>query len=98
MKYNKTAEKLADFIEANPSCKFEIDNDSWFIIKPIKGEKTDLQKYFNEEYEENQIADDSDFEWETNWYSGSNLYGAGLAEALVILLNRRGFKIEASAV
>ena len=98
IKYNKKAEELADFIEANPSCKFDIDNDSWYIMKPIVGEKTDLQKEFNEEYEENQIADDADYQWETNWYSGSNLYGAGLAEAMVILLNRRGFKIEASAV
>lgn len=98
IKYNETAKKLADFIEANPHCKFDIDNDGWFISKPIKGKKTQLQKDFGEEYEENQIADHSDFQWDTAWYSGSNNYGAGLAEAMVILLNRRGFKIEASAV
>lgn len=87
MKYNKKAEKLADFIEANPHCKFEIDNDNWCILKPTEGE-----------YEENQIADDSAYAWETNWYSHSGNYGFGLAEAMVILLNRRGFNIEASAV
>lgn len=98
MEYNKKAEELADFIEANPNCKFEIDNDGWFILQPISGDKTEVQKEFGEEYEENQIADDSDFEWETNWYSSSNLYGSGLAEAMVVLLNRRGFKIVAGAV
>lgn len=98
MKYNKEAEKLADFIEANPNCKFDIDNDCWFIMKPIEGKKTELQETFNEEYEENQIADDSDYRWDTYWYGNSSNYGFGLAEALVILLNRRGFNIEASAV
>lgn len=43
IKYNKEAEKLADFIEANPHCKFDIDNDSWYIMKPIEGNKTDLR-------------------------------------------------------
>jgi hypothetical protein len=98
IKYNKKAEELADFIEANPHCKFDIDNDGWYISEPIKRKKSDLETEMGQEYEENQIADNSDYQWETNWYSGSNLYGAGLAEAMVILLNRRGFKIEASAV
>lgn len=98
MKYNKKAEELADFIEANPHCKFDIDNDVWYIMKPIDGKKTMLQEEFNEDYEENQIADSSDYSWSTHWYSHSSNYGAGLAEAMVILLNRRGFKIEASAV
>lgn len=79
-----TAEKLADLIEANPECTFDIDNDGWYIITPASPE--------------NQIADDSDYCWDTEWYSHSSNYGAGLAEALVILLNRRGFKIEAHAV
>ena len=96
--YNKKAEMLADFIEANPNCKFDIDSDCWYIMEPIKGEKTELQKEFDEEYEENQIADSSDYKWDTRWYSGSHLYGAGLAEAMVILLNRRGFNIVAYAV
>jgi hypothetical protein len=92
---NKQAEKLADFIEKNPHCKFEIDNDGWYILGPKKegnNQPDDL------DYGENQIADDSDYSWNTEWYSHSSNYGAGLAEALVILLNRRGFKIEASAV
>lgn len=79
-----TAEKLADFIEEHPECNFEIDNDGWYITTP--------------ESPENQVADDSDFKWPTDWYGHSSNYGAGLAEAMVILLNRRGFKIQASAV
>lgn len=98
IKYKKTAEELADFIEANPNCKFDIDNDGWFMMGSIKGEKTEIQKRFDEEYEENQIADSSDYSWDTNWYGHSSNYGFGIAEALVILLNRRGFKIEAMAV
>jgi hypothetical protein len=92
MAKSSKAEQLADFIEANPHCKFDIDNDGWYITKPIDDKAAIV------EYEENQIADSQDYQWETDWYSGSNLYGAGLAEAMVILLNRRGFNIKASAV
>lgn len=79
------AEELADFIEANPNCNFEIDNDCWYITNDKEGD-------------EGQLANDSDFPMSTKWYSSGNLYGAGLAEAMVILLNRRGFNIKASAV
>lgn len=82
MKY-KTAEALADVIEANPSCLFEIDNDCWFMM---------------DEMNQKEITSDVDGEWRTKWYGHSNNYGAGIAEALIILLNRRGFKIEAHAV
>jgi hypothetical protein len=78
------AEKLADFIEANPQCEFNIDNDGWYITTPDSNG--------------NLVAESSDFEWDTEWYSYSSRYGSGLAEAMVILLNRRGFKIEAQAV
>lgn len=78
------AEKLADFIEKHPECTFEIDNDGWYITTP--------------ESPENQVADDSDYSWDTEWYGNSSHYGAGLAEALVVLLNRRGFKITAQSV
>lgn len=93
MAKKSTAEKLADFIEANPNCMFNIDNDGWYILGPKINNPESA-----EDYDENQIADDSDYQWDTEWYSGSNCYGAGLAEAMVILLNRRGFKIKASAV
>lgn len=89
------AEELADFIEANPHCRFEIDNDCWYITKP---KKSDNNQPDDDEFEENQIADNTDYEWSTDWYSHSSNYGAGLAEAMVILLNRRGFNIKASAV
>lgn len=83
MKYSKQAVELADFIEANPEVKFEIDNDGWHIAR---------------KFDDEPIADSDQYQWDTNWYSGSNCYGAGLAEAMVILLNKRGFNIEASAV
>jgi len=86
---NLTAEKLADFIEANPNCKFEIDNDVWYISKSDEQSNGD---------DSDQLTTSNDYEWNTNWYSHSCNYGAGLAEALVILLNRRGFNIEAAAV
>ena len=89
IKYNEEAERLADFIEANPNCKFDIDNDVWYITK------TDENL---EDNDDDQLATSNDFEWRTEWYSHSGNYGAGLAEAMVVLLNRRGFKIEASAV
>lgn len=78
---NKEAKKLADLIEKNPECIFEIDNDGWYMCDKDRNELGEgLQ------------------EWDTDWYSHSSNYGAGIAEALVILLNRRGFKITASAV
>jgi uncharacterized membrane protein YkgB len=77
------AEKLADLIEANPNCTFFIDNDSWDMYK------NEMQK---------SLADSYKYSWATDWYSNSNNYGAGIAEALVILLNRRGFNIKAEAV
>lgn len=89
IKYNKKAEELADFIEANPNCKFDIDNDVWYIMKSEDQSKDD---------DDDQLTTSNKFAWSTSWYSHSSNYGAGLAEAMVILLNRRGFKIEASAV
>lgn len=83
------AEKLADLIEANPTCKFEIDNDVWCITdKDMETSEDDVK----------EIAESGEYYWITDWYSHSNQYGAGLAEAMVILLNRRGFNIKASAV
>lgn len=89
MANNKTAERLADLIEKHPDCEFTIDNDCWSIYDPNKIDDND---------DALELASDENFQWNTDWYSGSNLYGAGLAEAMVILLNRRGFKIRASAV
>lgn len=83
------AEELADFIEKHPNCEFAIDNDCWSIYDPNK---------IDENEDALELASDANFQWNTDWYSGSNLYGAGLAEAMVILLNRRGFNIKASAV
>lgn len=75
--------KLADIIEQNPKCLFNIDNDGWYITD-ITGEQ--------------EIADSYQYQWNTEWYSYSNIYGSGLAEVLIELLNRRGFDIAASAV
>lgn len=78
------AEQLADLIEANPNCQFDIDNDSWFM-----GSGEDAAK---------EVTDSEAFYWETEWYGHSSNYGAGISEAFIILLNRRGFNIKASAV
>lgn len=87
-KKKSPAEELADFIEANPECEFHIDNDDWYITTP----ETDAMG------EGESAAESEDYNWDTHWYSDSGNYGAGLAEAMVILLNRRGFKIKACAV
>ncbi len=89
MKYSKEALELADFIEANPNVKFDIDNDVWYIMKSEENSNND---------DGDQLKTSRDFEWKTDWYSHSSNYGAGLAEAMVILLNRRGFNIKSSAV
>lgn len=85
---NETIKKLADLIEKNPNCKFNIDNDQWYITVPNH----------KDENEDKVIADNDEFDTETNWYLNGNFYGIALAEAMVELLNRRGFEIEAEAV
>lgn len=79
--------KLADLIEAYPTCEFHIDNDNWQVTIQRDGEE-----------ELTTIARSDDYSDQTNWYSYGNTYGSALADAMVELLNRRGFKIEASAV
>jgi hypothetical protein len=79
----KSIKELADLIEANPDCEFVIDNDCWWINASKKED-------------DSEIANHEDFE-DGDWYSGGNCYGAGLAAAMVELLNRRGFKIKAGA-
>lgn len=77
----KTIKELADLIEANPDCEFVIDNDCWWI------NKADYQTY------DDQLAHSRDYE-DGEWYDRSGNYGAGLAAAMVELLNRKGFKIK----
>jgi hypothetical protein len=84
MEKKTPAEQLADIIEANPSCFFHIDNDSWQMTKGEGGFK--------------EITNSDRIQWMTEWYDRSGNYGAGIAEALVILLNRRGFEIRAESV
>lgn len=80
---NEVIKKLADLIAANPKCQFIIDNDYWSIL---------------DESGENEIASSDEFRTDTEWYSTGNCYGAALAEAMVEILNRKGFEIYASAV
>lgn len=87
---NKLAEKLADMIEANPNCQFDIDNDVWYMVKGDAENTPDA--------DDNDLATSNDFAYSTDWYDHSSNYGAGIAEALIVLLNRRGFNIRASAV
>lgn len=79
------AEKLADLIEANKDCQFDIDNDVWYMVDPKNGEAR-------------EITDSEKDPYNTDWYAHSSNYGAGIAEALIVLLNRRGFDIKAYAV
>lgn len=87
------AEELADLIEKNPNCLFEIDNDCWYMSKKTQ----DIQEN-DEDEDELQIASSTTHNWDTDWYSDGSNYGAAIAEALIVLLNRRGFNIEARAV
>lgn len=89
---NKLAEKLADLIEKNPNCYFYIDNDNWTMMDREPSETDD------ENNEPVPIAGSDEYEWSTQWYSHSSNYGAGIAEAFVVLLNRKGFNIKAEAV
>lgn len=82
----KMANEIADIIEGNPDCLIEIDNDCWYISVIGSGEEKD------------EIAHSNSYPYQSKWYAHSSNYGAAIAEAMVILLNRRGFKIEAHAV
>ena len=79
---NKNAEKLADLIEKNPGAHFDIDNDFW-----------DMQDSSGK-----HVEDSTGLQWETDFYGNSSNYGAGITEALIVLLNRRGFNISAESV
>lgn len=84
----KLIKRLADIIEANPSCQFHIDNDNWQVRLPAKDESEDGVL----------LADSDDFAYSSEWYGHSSNYGFALSEAMIELLNRRGFDIKASAV
>jgi hypothetical protein len=47
---------------------------------------------------ENEIASSKKMNARSNWYSCGNQYGHLVADALVELLNRKGFNLKASAV
>jgi hypothetical protein len=79
---HKLAEKLADLIEKHPNCTFKIDNDGWWM-ENAKGK---------------MITDSDKFDYDTDWYGNSGNYGAAIAEAMIVLLNRNGFNIQAEAV
>lgn len=88
---NQKAELLADLIEKNPDCVFDIDNDVWYMMDGPPREEDDVN-------ERKEIAESGQFSWRTDWYGHSSNYGIGIAEALIVLLNRRGFNIKANAV
>jgi hypothetical protein len=89
---NKKAEQLADLIEKNPNCFFNIDNDVWYMMDRAASMDD------TEDNEPKEITESGEYDWSTDWYSHSSNYGAGIAEALIVLLNRRGFNIKAEAV
>lgn len=82
MEKKELIKKLADLIEKNPNCTFEIDNDVWYMM----------------DANGNQVATSDDFSYSTDWYGHSSNYGFGITEALIEILNRKGFQIKASAV
>ncbi|MBX3045161.1 MAG: hypothetical protein KIT33_15310 [Candidatus Kapabacteria bacterium] len=82
----KTAKDLADLIEQNSNCIIIIDNDSWDVF-------ADEAMYKKAE----PLAESDDYIFDTKWYGDANEYGFGIADALVLLLNRKGFNIKASA-
>lgn len=45
-----------------------------------------------------ELANSDAYPFSSDWYGDSSNYGFGVSDALVILLNRRGFNIKASAV
>lgn len=79
---NTIINKLADLIEDNPECTFEIDNDAWYMNSPTG----------------DQITSSEQWEYSTDWYGNSSNYGAGIAEAFITILNRQGFNIKVVAV
>ena len=85
-------EQLADILENNPNAFIEIDNDVWYIFDKPYTETEDGAEYGEE------IAHSVQFKFESDWYSASNLYGFGVADALICLLNRKGFNFTAKAV
>ncbi len=87
-------QEIATIIQNNPNCEIRIDNDHWYIL-----DTTALDKDGEEiEGREPVLADSDNYDFLSNWYSNSNYYGAGVADALVELLNRNGFNIKAEAV
>lgn len=82
MDRNTAINKLADLIETNPECTFEIDNDAWYMIGK-DGE---------------EITNSEHWEYKTQWYGHSSNYGFAISEAFLTILNRQHFNIEARAV
>lgn len=77
------SEELAELIESNPECTFHIDNDCWWIVGADG---------------ETEIASSGSHWFDEDWYGDSNTYGAGLAIAMIKILNKRGFKIQSTSV
>lgn len=93
-KQSQAIQEIATIIQNNPNCEIRIDNDYWDII-----DITAFDKDGDEiEGREPILADSNRYNFNSNWYGNSNNYGAGVADALVELLNRNGFNIKAEAV
>jgi hypothetical protein len=85
-------EELTKIIEDNPNCYIRIDNDSWDILS------RELQEGDDENNEPKILADSSHFEYATEWYGHSTNYGVGIAEALLTILNKKGFNIKVHCI
>lgn len=82
---------LVEIIKANPGCVATIDNDSWVLHK---AKPETMPEDWDEWYEANQLADDSDtFDppLGDGGYGSGNCYGGDILQALAIIA---GVKIE----
>jgi hypothetical protein len=84
--------ELVNIIEQNPNCSIDIDNDYWEILS------REPQETDNENDEPKTLAHSDQYGYETEWYGHSSNYGFGIAEALKIILNKKGFNLTIRAV
>jgi len=82
IEFRPEAVQLADILEANPGAHIEIDNDGWDVLAGENGER---------------ITSSRELKWQTEWYDDSDIMDAGPAEALIVLLRRKGIDITAGS-
>ena len=98
LKWENAIKKLADIIEENKDeIEIHIDNDSWCIYGR-NNNKEKIGYYKKIADSDNSLEDSYLFDVSSKWYGHGGNYGFLVADALVVLLNRRGFNIKAESV